>query len=114
MVSDRPRSRPSLMVESAIIESVRALRARSIVIDGATFRAENAPARPSPKSANFRSNEVFRAIPYVPTSAHMSDDAAWFIDGAYLYKVWQSLKRADRLDYLKLREYLERTFAAGI
>lgn len=44
----------------------------------------------------------------------MSNEAAWFIDGAYLYKVWQSLKRADRLDYLKLREYLERTFATGI
>lgn len=44
----------------------------------------------------------------------MSDDAAWFVDGAYLYKVWQSLKRADRLDYLKLREYLERTFATAI
>ena len=44
----------------------------------------------------------------------MSDAAAWFIDGAYLYKVWQSLKRADRLDYLKLREYLERTFATAI
>jgi uncharacterized LabA/DUF88 family protein len=44
----------------------------------------------------------------------MSDEAAWFTDGAYLYKVWQSLKRADRLDYLKLRQYLERTFATGI
>ena len=44
----------------------------------------------------------------------MSADAAWFIDGAYLYKVWQSLKRSDRLDYLKLRQYLEHTFATGI
>jgi uncharacterized LabA/DUF88 family protein len=44
----------------------------------------------------------------------MSDEAAWFIDGAYLFKVWQGLKRADRLDYLKLRQYLERTFATGI
>ena len=44
----------------------------------------------------------------------MSDEAAWFIDGAYLYKVWQSLKRSDRLDYLKLRQYLESTFATAI
>jgi uncharacterized LabA/DUF88 family protein len=36
--------------------------------------------------------------------------AAWFVDGAYLFKVWQSLKRADKLDYLKLRNYLESTF----
>jgi uncharacterized LabA/DUF88 family protein len=41
-------------------------------------------------------------------------DAAWFIDGAYLFKVWQSLKRSDRLDYLKLRSYLETTFGADI
>ncbi|HET7542386.1 MAG TPA: NYN domain-containing protein [Polyangiaceae bacterium] len=44
----------------------------------------------------------------------MSDEAAWFIDGAYLYKVWQSLKRSDRLDYLKLRQYLERKFGKDI
>ena len=44
----------------------------------------------------------------------MSNESAWFIDGAYLYKVWQGLKRADRLDYLKLRQYLESTFATGI
>lgn len=44
----------------------------------------------------------------------MSANAAWFIDGAYLYKVWQSLKRSDRLDYLKLRAYLESTFDEGI
>jgi uncharacterized LabA/DUF88 family protein len=36
--------------------------------------------------------------------------AAWFIDGAYLFKVWQNLERSDRLDYSKLREYLETTF----
>ena len=41
-------------------------------------------------------------------------NAAWFIDGAYLFKVWQSLKRTDRLDYLKLRTYLETTFGEGI
>ena len=40
--------------------------------------------------------------------------SAWFIDGAYLFKVWQSLKRSDRLDYLKLRSYLESTFGEGI
>ncbi|HYQ46869.1 MAG TPA: NYN domain-containing protein [Polyangiaceae bacterium] len=52
--------------------------------------------------------------PNVPTGALMSDAAAWFIDGAYLFKVWQSLKRSDRLDYLKLRQYLESTFATVI
>jgi hypothetical protein len=41
-------------------------------------------------------------------------DVAWFIDGAYLFKAWQSLKRSDRLDYLKLRSYLETNFGAGI
>ncbi|MET0391389.1 MAG: NYN domain-containing protein [Polyangiales bacterium] len=44
----------------------------------------------------------------------MSDTAAWFIDGAYLFKVWQSLHRQDRLDYLKLRVYLESTFQSPI
>ena len=44
----------------------------------------------------------------------MQETAAWFIDGAYLFKVWQSLKRSDRLDYLKLRSYLEETFEARI
>lgn len=44
----------------------------------------------------------------------MQQTAAWFIDGAYLFKVWQSLKRSDRLDYLKLRSYLEETFDARI
>lgn len=44
----------------------------------------------------------------------MPPNAAWFIDGAYLFKVWQSLKRADRLDYLKLRQYLESKFGEGI
>lgn len=39
-----------------------------------------------------------------------SSNAAWFIDGAYLFKVWQSLRRPDKLDYLKLRTYLESTF----
>jgi uncharacterized LabA/DUF88 family protein len=40
--------------------------------------------------------------------------AAWFTDGAYLFKVWQSLKQSDRLDYLKLRLYLESTFGIAI
>ncbi|HYO93642.1 MAG TPA: NYN domain-containing protein [Polyangiaceae bacterium] len=44
----------------------------------------------------------------------MSSGAAWFIDGAYLFKVWQGLRRADRLDYLKLRTYLESTFGDPI
>jgi len=41
-------------------------------------------------------------------------NAAWFIDGAYLFKVWQSLKRADKLDYYKLRVYLESAHEARI
>lgn len=44
----------------------------------------------------------------------MSTEAAWFVDGAYLFKVWQSLQRSDRLDYVKLRNYLESKFAARI
>lgn len=35
--------------------------------------------------------------------------AAWFVDGAYLYKAWDGLGRQDKLDYLKLRCYLEDT-----
>ncbi len=34
-------------------------------------------------------------------------NAAWFVDGEYLFKVWQSLARTDKLDYLKLRRLLE-------
>src|SRR5690349_18594368 len=59
-------------------------------------------------------NEAFRHASYAPASGPLNEAAAWFIDGAYLYKVWQSLKRSDRLDYLKLRQYLETTFAAVI
>ena|ERR1700712_1312509 len=44
----------------------------------------------------------------------MGDAAAWFVDGAYLFKVWQALQRGDRLDYLKLRTYLETTFQTRI
>lgn len=44
----------------------------------------------------------------------MSTGAAWFIDGAYVFKVWQGLKSGARLDYLKLRSYLETTFAERI
>lgn len=36
--------------------------------------------------------------------------AAWFVDGAYAYKTWQSLRRADKLDYAKLRQQLEQTY----
>ncbi len=42
------------------------------------------------------------------------ESAAWFVDGAYLFKVWQKLGRADKLDYLKLRNYLESTFQVSI
>jgi uncharacterized LabA/DUF88 family protein len=44
----------------------------------------------------------------------MSENAAWFIDGAYLFKVWQALRRNARLDCLKLRTYLEATFETRI
>jgi uncharacterized LabA/DUF88 family protein len=44
----------------------------------------------------------------------MAPAAAWFIDGAYLFKAWQNLKRADRLDYSKLRTHLENTFGTPI
>jgi uncharacterized LabA/DUF88 family protein len=40
----------------------------------------------------------------------MSTGAAWFIDGAYVFKVWQGLKNGARLDYLKLRTHLEASF----
>jgi uncharacterized LabA/DUF88 family protein len=40
--------------------------------------------------------------------------AAWFIDGSYVFKAWQGLKRSDKLDYLKLRTYLESTFGERI
>jgi hypothetical protein len=36
--------------------------------------------------------------------------AAWFVDGGYLFKVWQSLRRGDNLDYLRLRRLLESTY----
>ena len=36
--------------------------------------------------------------------------AAWFVDGEYIGKVWQYLNRADHLDYVKLRQYLEVTY----
>jgi len=34
-------------------------------------------------------------------------NTAWFVDGAFLFKCWSSLGRADNLDYMLLREYLE-------
>ena len=36
--------------------------------------------------------------------------AAWFVDGAYLYKAWTGLGRQDALDYVKLRELLEHRY----
>ncbi|MEO6600794.1 MAG: NYN domain-containing protein [Polyangiaceae bacterium] len=56
-----------------------------------------------PDRCELNSNSVARDI-----------KAAWFTDGAYLFKAWQSLKRSDRLDYLKLRLYLESTFGSAI
>lgn len=40
--------------------------------------------------------------------------AAWFVDGAYVFKVWQAMHRSDRLDYSKLRNHLESTFQLSI
>ena len=39
-------------------------------------------------------------------------DPALFIDGAYLMKTWSSLQRGDRLDFTKMRQYLEARFCA--
>jgi hypothetical protein len=36
--------------------------------------------------------------------------AGWFVDGAYAMKCWGSLQRVDRLDYVKVRHYLELKF----
>jgi uncharacterized LabA/DUF88 family protein len=36
--------------------------------------------------------------------------AAWFVDGEYVNKIWQSLNRNDYLDYVKLRQHLETTY----
>lgn len=36
--------------------------------------------------------------------------AAWFVDGAFLFKGWGDLQRDDHLDYLALRQGLERNF----
>ncbi len=44
----------------------------------------------------------------------LNPGAGWFIDGAYLFRVWQLLKRSDRLDYLALRTYLETRFSERI
>ena len=35
---------------------------------------------------------------------------AWFLDGAYIFKVWTALGRQDYLDYLLLRQHLESKF----
>ena len=42
------------------------------------------------------------------------NSAAWFVDGSYLFKVWRGLGRTDKLDYLKLRNYLEDKFQVKI
>jgi uncharacterized LabA/DUF88 family protein len=36
--------------------------------------------------------------------------AAWFVDGAYAFKAWQSLKIEAKLDFVKLRKLLESTY----
>jgi len=52
--------------------------------------------------------------PSVTNQEGMTSTAAWFVDGAYLFKAWQNLKRADRLDYSKLRSHLQSTFGSVI
>ena len=37
---------------------------------------------------------------------------AWFVDGAFLHRCWTRLQRGDHLDYLKLRQHLQRYCAA--
>lgn len=37
-------------------------------------------------------------------------NAAWFVDGAYAMKCWTSINRPDKLDYWKLREFLETNY----
>ena len=45
----------------------------------------------------------------------MSDgNAAWFVDGSYLFSVWRNLGRSGKLDYLKLRNHLEDKFSVKI
>ena len=44
----------------------------------------------------------------------MSDGAAWFVDGSYLFNVWRNLGHAGKLDYLKLRTHLENRFDVKI
>ena len=44
----------------------------------------------------------------------MSDSAAWFVNGTFLFREWQGLHRDDRLDYLLLRRHLERKFQVRI
>lgn len=53
---------------------------------------------------------AYRAHVMPPSPALDRLGAAWFIDGAYLSKVWQNLQRRDRPDYLKLRNLLESTY----
>jgi uncharacterized LabA/DUF88 family protein len=74
---------------------------------------------PDLESANLHAHEAFRQHVRArhdrcELSSEIAAKAAWFTDGAYLFKVWQSLKRGDRLDYLKLRQYLESTFGIAI
>jgi uncharacterized LabA/DUF88 family protein len=38
------------------------------------------------------------------------ESVAWFVDGSYLFKVWNGLARPDNLDYLRLRQLLEAQF----
>jgi uncharacterized LabA/DUF88 family protein len=37
-------------------------------------------------------------------------NAAWFVDGAYAFKTWQYVSKTNRLDFVKLRKYLEDTY----
>ncbi|MDE2926820.1 MAG: NYN domain-containing protein [Acidobacteriota bacterium] len=44
----------------------------------------------------------------------IDSSAAWFVDGSYLFKLWQALRRSDKLDYLLLRKHLEEKFQVKI
>jgi uncharacterized LabA/DUF88 family protein len=55
---------------------------------------------------------VLRRTPATPRIRDVPE-AAWFVDGSYLFKGWQSLHRDDRLDYLRLRQLLEAEYCDG-
>lgn len=59
------------------------------------------------------SESTFRYL-NVEIAEVIDSGAAWFVDGSYLFKVWQGLRRPDKLDYLLLRKHLENKFQVKI